>query len=248
MGNMRNRLQPMSFEKVISEPILNQNHNNKQLRTSRLNTIITALGPILIATMTGGCAPDTPVQNTCKTITKKMEAGGLTPGEKNALLQILRQEKIWSKASEVLGNLPAWESIGQCAIHVFPNATVGGLPYTSMEEAKRAVQQLQQYAAKANVAAYFPDDDSLRVRIPADTLNFPEKLSMTKVHELLGNPTRIEKKVIHSIGERRPLVLTVHYYAGGSIAFAESDWSPEPGIVDRVILDVQKVLSAVRKE
>lgn len=239
----------MSFEKVISEPTFDYRHENEKLRASRLHMIIAALGPILIATMTGGCAPDAPGPHTCKTITKKIEESGLTPEEKSALLQILQQKELWNKSfSEVLGSLPAWESIDQHAVHVFPNATVGALPYTSMEDAKRAAQQLQECALKAQVAAYFPDDDSLRVNIPATAPNFPENLPMTKVHELLGNPTRIERQVIRSIGERRPLVLTIHYYAGESIAFAESDWSPTPGIVDRVILDVQKVSSVLRKK
>jgi hypothetical protein len=43
-------------------------------------------------------------------------------------------------------------------------------------------------------------------------------------------------------------VLTVYTYAGGSIAFAEADIAPRPGLVNRVRLDVPAVTAALAKE
>jgi hypothetical protein len=74
---------------------------------------------------------------------------------------------------------------------------------------------------------------------PSGFLN--PKMTVAAVVERLGKPEKIVRQLIQTEKERRPIVLTLYTYAGNAIAFAESDISPIPGSVDRVILDVPSI-------
>jgi hypothetical protein len=109
---------------------------------------------------------------------------------------------------------------------------------------------------KVEPQAFFPDDDSVRIvwkavgdAPPAEFL--APKLTMKQVHEEIGKPEEVTKELIFSVkrtGEKRPVALTKHVYAKGAIVFAESDWNPRPGSVDRVIFTVAPVVAMVLKE
>ena len=54
--------------------------------------------------------------------------------------------------------------------------------------------------------------------------------------------------MIQSETDSRPVVLTLHRYAGGAVTYVESDWSLKPGVVDRVLFNVPTVAAAVFEE
>lgn len=60
-----------------------------------------------------------------------------------------------------------------------------------------------------------------------------------------GPPESVTTMLIQNDTDRRPVVLTLSAYANGAILFAESDWAPVPGVVDRVLLDVRKITGAL---
>jgi len=69
---------------------------------------------------------------------------------------------------------------------------------------------------------------------------------MDVVIKEFGKPDRVSTRVVRSPDrERRPVVLTLHSYAGGAVQFAQSDWSAKPGTVDRVFLNVALVSQAI---
>ena len=67
------------------------------------------------------------------------------------------------------------------------------------------------------------------------------------VLERLGRPERVTTELLDDGTERRPIILTIYHYAGGVIAFAESDVAPRPGFINRVFLDVSAVTAALRQ-
>ena len=117
---------------------------------------------------------------------------------------------------------------------------------------KRARARLQPHYARAYAeamakrlpglqarSAQFDEDDSYRVVWQREGGEFLKKdLQMQAVLAAYGKPEKTTTEVVHARGDRRPAVLTLHHYAGGAIRFVQSDLSPTPGLVDRVILDV----------
>ena len=71
-------------------------------------------------------------------------------------------------------------------------------------------------------------------------------LTIDTVRARLGPPEKVTEQAIQNEGERKPVILTLHQYAGGTIAFAESNMA-EPGVVERVVLDLNAVVGAVAR-
>ena len=202
-------------------------------------------------------------------------AFGDPPEEKgNALAKIFGEPGIWGKDyPAALASLPAWNRLGEKRVWVFANQMIGGLPHKTREEAQgeaerftEAVKALrpkpapkfeallkerteQLSAEKMEVIPFFQDDGTMRIglTIGANQLLAPQ-LSMATVKERLGPPEKVFTEVVQSQGERRPVILTLHSYAGGAVAFVESDVAPRPGSVDRVALDVPAVTAALFEE
>ena len=63
-------------------------------------------------------------------------------------------------------------------------------------------------------------------------------LTTNSIIEFYGSPEQKTTRVVDTRGERRPAVLTEFHYANDSVIFVETDLAPEPGFVDRVVLDV----------
>ena len=69
-------------------------------------------------------------------------------------------------------------------------------------------------------------------------------LTISDVEARLGKAERVTTEVLDDGTERRPVILTLHHYAGGAIIFVESDMNPNIHSVDRVFLDVSKISAA----
>jgi hypothetical protein len=68
---------------------------------------------------------------------------------------------------------------------------------------------------------------------------------VARVSRLLGQPEKVSSVAVQTYSDRRPEILTLHIYAGGNIAFAESNLALSPGLVDRVLLKVPATTAAV---
>lgn len=96
---------------------------------------------------------------------------------------------------------------------------------------------------KIAVITNFADDDSNRIAWEFEASPLLRRyVSMATVYKEFGKPVQVSSVVLRSPdSDRRPMILTMHAYAGGAIWFAQSDWSPKPSSVDRVFLDVDAI-------
>lgn len=184
--------------------------------------------------------------------------------------RILTNPNLWRQDFPLLlAQLPALQRAGESKLLVFPDKAVSDTPMRSRDAARarreqidNAMEQLRANptplsrklmarttprSLKAELIANFPEDDSSRVAIESLQL-FAPGLRVETVRKELGAPEKVSRVVIESEGERRPLILTLYSYMGGAIVFAEADIAPRPGAVDRVILDIPAVTSALEKE
>jgi hypothetical protein len=197
----------------------------------------------------------------------------LALAQPSPLTKILTTRSLWGKDySEALAFLRAWPRINERSVAIFPNQVVGNTPYDTPEEAKRAAEALAEALKapppKPNFAfesllkealnrppPFQPqviprfEDDSARVALTGPGLQFlAPSLSIQQIERLIGMPEKTYTQLIQGKGDRRPILLTLRSYAGGAILFVESDLSSRPGLLDRVILDVDAVTKGVFKE
>jgi hypothetical protein len=188
------------------------------------------------------------------------------------LTQVLARAGIWGKDfPTVLAFLESWNRINEQKIYVFPDRVVGSTQYPKREAAQAAAARLSEAMKatrskpKAQVAdllkgvpaqaesqlrveviRFLPDDDYYHIAWANPSLRFlTPNVSVAAIRNSLGAPEKTVVELIQNETERRPVVLTLHSYANGAIVFAESDWSPLPGTVDRVIFDVKTLTAAL---
>lgn len=164
---------------------------------------------------------------------------------------ILTDTQLWGKDfPTVLATITSWKQVEQRVV-IFPARTLGDTPYRSSAEAERVRTILngtmgQNDKLRASVVTWL-EDDSFRLAVGGGSLQLlPEKLSLELVKKRLGPPESVTPVVISSNTERRAVVLMLYSYAGGAVIFAESSYSPWPGIVDRAFLDVNAVTRALQ--
>jgi hypothetical protein len=96
----------------------------------------------------------------------------------------------------------------------------------------------------------FWEDGSIRVAwVPQRSIELlPEALSMKTVQERMGKPETIKRIAVDNERGARPVVLTLYSYVDGAVVYAENDFAPTPGFVDRVILRLTSVIRTVFQE
>lgn len=186
-----------------------------------------------------------------------------------AVVRILDDRALWGEDFYgLLASLATFQQAGEPRIQVFADRVVGTKRYDGLAEAQRRARALEQalrspkdqsYAAGVRrryatqrplalnpTAIQFVDDGSYRVAVLAPDARFlPAGLKTATVLERLGKPEKVTTELLDDGKERRPVILTVYHYAGGAIAFAESDIAPRPGFVNRVFLDVPAITSSL---
>jgi hypothetical protein len=187
--------------------------------------------------------------------------------------RILSDSKLWGKDfPAVLAALPSFNRAGEIRIAVFPDRIVGERKFKSLDEAGREAENVSKYlnlgqikfrpefetlfqrgfreraAALKPEPLNFLDDDTKRVAVLSRGSQFlAPGLTIATVRQILGEPEKITKELLDN-GERRPIILKLYHYAGGAVAFAESNWTTRPGDVDRAFLNVPAATAAVFQE
>ncbi len=92
-----------------------------------------------------------------------------------------------------------------------------------------------------------PEADSVLVGLTFGKTEFlrPD-LRVTQIEKELGVAQRVTHRVTEGLGEELPLIITYHSYADGVIIFAESNYSDEPRLVNRVYFDTPKLVTALK--
>jgi hypothetical protein len=181
------------------------------------------------------------------------------------LLKFLTDQNIWGPdAVEVFAYLDRWKSEGEATIEIFADRVVSGNKFETAAQGKERAARLSQAmkrpgarlapelaaAFKAGLAkktppseiesARFLEDDSYRLTWRREGAEFLKRdLTMRAVTSAYGAPEKTSTEVVQARGDRRPAVLTISEYDGGKIKFIQSDLSPDPSLIDRVILDVR---------
>ena len=198
----------------------------------------------------------------------------IRPGVDTKIREILSDSTLWGDDfPALLANIRSWRRSGETRIEIFQNEAVGATPQANIRLALSAAARLhflmkesprfrtnfeavlKRRAADVNdsvvpSAQTSRDDIWWRVVMvkkssAAQTLYLAPGLTMAKVQERSGPPESVTTRLIDSGDERRPLILKLYNYAQGSIAFAESNISPTPGTVDRVILDTTRISGVI---
>lgn len=192
--------------------------------------------------------------------------------QKRTVTDILTNKNLWGKdLLTVLTVLEGFQKANESQIAVFPTKVVTTKPLKSEDEAKGVANRLekaldevnknptpfsrkiiqlnknQKKSFDAEVLRYFSEDESIRVQVDSLDL-FSAQLTVEAVKKEIGQPEKVTKLVIQTEGEQRPLILTLYSYVGGAIVFAEADIAARPGLVNRVIFDVPKIIAALEKE
>jgi len=187
-----------------------------------------------------------------------------TTNQGRNLENILSDQTLWGAGfSSALAALPALTRMGETRVWLFHDKMLGGTKYASREEAYAAATKLSEElknvptprssrfadmitkASPLKVEVYYLAEDR-SYRISAAGPQFlPDRLSMAVVRKRLGKEERVTTELLDDGTERRPVVLTLHHYAGGAVIFVESDLNPDMGSVDRVFLDAPKISATI---
>lgn len=188
-----------------------------------------------------------------------------------AVVRILDDRTLWGEDFyRLLASLPDFQKAGEQRVVIFADRVVGANRYERMEEAERRARtlerelrsadqplanamrrryQVQQPLALQPDAIQFLDDKSFRIAALAPNAQFlPQRLEVATVLERIGKPEKVTTELLDDGTERRPVILKIYHYAGGAIAFAESNIAARPGRVNRVFVDVQALTSALLEE
>jgi len=197
----------------------------------------------------------------------------LASGQQPPTLQrILSDDTLWgSDYPSVLTRLRALRDTGERTVYLFTDrATGASASRTQADVQARATRlttlmaspstlqapyaQLQQRAAAPAAttlraeALRLRDGDGFHLAITraAGLQVLAPGLTIAAVRARLGPPEKVTEQAIQNEGERKPVILTLHQYAGGAIAFAESNMA-EPGVVERVVLDLNTIVQATAR-
>jgi hypothetical protein len=187
----------------------------------------------------------------------------MNQAQQTRLEDILTDQSLWGEDfPSVLKTLAAFTRAGERQVSVFPDQILGRTKYTRRAQAEPNLYRLAQglkltpkvrssklesFLNQARTALttriiQFPDDRTFRISAAGVSAQFLKPgLTISDVEARLGKAERVTTEVLDDGTERRPVILTLHHYAGGAIIFVESDMNPNIHSVDRVFLDVSKI-------
>jgi len=194
-----------------------------------------------------------------------------TSANSGQLEKILTDRNIWGDdAFQVFAFLNVWKGEGESSILIFTDKVVGGSKFKTPEQAKEKAEVMARTMTRVNfklspefASSYksvlaqktpslqvesfrFMEDDCYRLWWKRSGAEFLKKqLTMKAVVAAYGAPEKTSTEVVQALGDRRPAILTISEYAGGKLKFVQTDLSPDPGVVDRVVVDVPAAAALV---
>ena len=182
---------------------------------------------------------------------------------------ILSDPVLWGKDfPTAIAALPAFNQAGEQQVAVFPNRIVGRTRERERARAESRVSRLDQSIKTTQILTprstklasvlrqsrvplkaeviQLPDDRTFRLAATGGAPQFiAPGLKITDVRKRLGKEEQVKTEVLDDGTERRPVILTLHYYAGGAVIFAESDVNPNIGAVDRVFMNAAGISTTI---
>jgi hypothetical protein len=202
------------------------------------------------------------------------EPKGLDEAATRKLDAILADKSLWGKGfGKVLTSLPVWVAGGVGQVLIFPDHVVSAAAFKTDAEAEATRTKLaelklpKRYAARAPaVAAHqvgdpttpalkpqllkaFADDRTVRLSWrDGEQKLLATGLTIATVQKQHGKAEKVRTIAVSSERDSRPLILTAHEYASGTVVFVESDGNPTAGVVDRVVLTAAPAVAALFEE
>lgn len=180
--------------------------------------------------------------------------------------KILTDQEIWGPdAFALFATLQRWNVAGETTVSIFRDRAVGSNKYESAAASQQAASRLstsmkaappklkpeyqEAFRQSLSRAASFKarverllEDDSFHLVVQRDGGEFLKpNVPIRSIIDRYGKPEKTTTEAVQAQGDRRPAVLTMSWYAGGAIKFVQSDLSPRPDAVDRVVIDVNAV-------
>lgn len=186
---------------------------------------------------------------------------GSTAPQQLSADRILLDSTLWGPDfAAVLPVLVALRDSGETRAYIFADS-IAGASALSPETATGRAEKLRALVARPRAVAtqfaklqkpatagtfrietarLLDDDGSHTVAVRRGAQFLATGLTVETVRSRLGEPERVVEQTIQNRTERRPVILKLHIYAGGAIAFAESNMA-EPNVIERVVVDLEKV-------
>ena len=177
----------------------------------------------------------------------------------------LADPELWGpEGPSVLSYLPAWRTIGERSLSVFPNRVIGSSPLRTRADVRKAVSVMSEAMSRSlpivnpgfalldgarkqplrlrtEVVPRFDDDGSIRIGWSADGAVFlPKELTIAAVERRLGSPEKVIHRSMARDQGRQPATLILYRYAGGAITY----YGSAGGSIERVVLNIP-ILAAV---
>jgi hypothetical protein len=195
---------------------------------------------------------------------------GGQPVPDKSLEALLKDSRIWGRDfAEVLAAMPAFSEAGEKQIVVYQRRVETSREFRNRAEAMKVDTQARAASRKTGWTPLPSFRDLLGpvmsrsiVTAKAAPVDTPDRegvhlawiepkqllapnLTRASLTEAHGQPQRVTRRIIPTDDERRPVVLTELHYAGGAIVFAQPDYAPRPGVIDRVVLDTARTTETV---
>ena len=192
--------------------------------------------------------------------------------QSSALIRILADSEIWLPGfSAALARITNWERSGELTVAVFPDRIQGQRAFASNDSAGTALGQLNEFAQsppprpRPAAAAIFNRPAAAGLNLQAAVIPFAEDMKLhvawraglnflrpgipvSRVQQKYGRPERVDRVIVQTESDRKPAILMLYRYADGAVTFVESDFRGNPGIVDRVVLNVRMLHVALFQE
>jgi hypothetical protein len=203
------------------------------------------------------------------------DKGDQTPPPQNtSLLRILSDSIVWGKnLFPAIAQAEALQQRGQKKIELFPSAILSSERYGRNQQKDRderinlynevlsasdksdlykRLQGNKAFAKATAKADSYPllEIDSVAVGIIFGGNNyvFRPDTKMATVFKQFGKPETTDTRVLNGPGEERPQILTLYSYEKGIIIFAEADIAEAPGLLNRVFIDIPRLVQALKNE
>lgn len=196
------------------------------------------------------------------------------PPQNTKVLRIILDSVIWGKnLLPAIAQAEVLQQKGEQVIELFPDAVVSGQRFdrNKQDEVNKKIERLNQAVNEADRSDFYKrlnsnkafdkvsgkantyplyEGDSTAVGIIFEGNNrlFSPGTKMATVFRRLGKPEKTSTRTIHGPGEERPQILTLYSYENGIIVFAEAEIATAPGLLNRVYVDVPRLVRALRNE
>lgn len=196
------------------------------------------------------------------------------PPQNTKVLRIVLDSVIWGKnLLPAIAQAEVLEQKGEKYIELFPDALVSGQRFARNKtgEVNEKIDRLNQAISEADRSEFYKrlnnnktftkvnakanmyplaETDSTAVGIVFQNNDriFSPETKMATVFRRFGKPEKTSTRTIHGPGEERPQILTLYSYENGIIVFAEADIAAAPGLLNRVYVDVPRLVKAMRNE